>query len=331
MNLPTFGNEGDDWIEIGTSDGAGGDNFDPQEDSTVIGHDVFITGGGFDEADGEGGDDIMVFSDGEDHFGGGGGFDWASYKFDRLGVSADLNVNDLIEPPVAPSNQGILDRFADVEGLSGSAFSDMLRGDDATAEDIDIAGPLNGVLTRIGLIDGLQDLLGAGVTSFGSGNIILGGDGSDILEGRGGDDLIDGDRMLNVRVSVRDPNDPNVEIRSVDSLAELIPDMLAGTINPGQLQIVREILPGSGGFNFDTAVFTGNQADYTVVINDNGTPLVFSDDIVTVTDNVADRDGIDRLTHIERLQFNDSTRVLVEGLNIRAGGRTDHQRRHAGR
>ena len=22
MNLPTFGNEGDDWIEIGTSDGA---------------------------------------------------------------------------------------------------------------------------------------------------------------------------------------------------------------------------------------------------------------------------------------------------------------------
>ena len=83
MNLPTFGNEGDDWIEIGTSDGAGGDNFDPQEDSTVIGHDVFITGGGFDEADGEGGDDIMVFSDGEDHFGGGGGFDWASYANDR--------------------------------------------------------------------------------------------------------------------------------------------------------------------------------------------------------------------------------------------------------
>ena len=315
MNLPTFGNEGDDWIEIGTSDGAGGDNFDPQEDSTVIGHDVFITGGGFDEADGEGGDDIMVFSDGEDHFGGGGGFDWASYKFERLGVSADLNVNDLIEPPVTPSASGILDRFADVEGLSGSAFSDILRGDDATAADIDIAGPLNGVLTRIDLISGLQELLGAGVTSFGTGNIILGGDGSDILEGRGGDDLIDGDRMLNVRVSVRDPNNPNLEIRSVDSIAELIPDMLAGTINPSQLQIVREILPGSGGFNFDTAVFSGDQADYTIVIDDNGTPLNAADDIVTVTDNIAGRDGIDRVQNIERLQFSDSTRVLVEGLN----------------
>ena len=45
---------------------------------------------------------------------------------------------------------------------------------------------------------------GAGVTSFGSGNIILGGDGSDIIEGRGGNDLIDGDKWLNVRISVRE-------------------------------------------------------------------------------------------------------------------------------
>ena len=41
------------------------------------------------------------------------------------------------------------------------------------------------------------------MTSFGAGNIILGGDGSDIIEGRGGDDLIDGDAWLNVRISVR--------------------------------------------------------------------------------------------------------------------------------
>ena len=76
----------------------------------------------------------------EDHFGGGGGFDWASYKFDRLGVTVDLLVNDLIEPPVTPSNAGILDRFANVEGLSGSAFSDVLRGDDADAAEIAVAG-----------------------------------------------------------------------------------------------------------------------------------------------------------------------------------------------
>ena len=58
---------------------------------------------------------------------------------------------------MTPSNQGILDRFADVEGLSGSAFADVLRGDDADAAEIGVAGPLNSVLTRIDLIDGLQD------------------------------------------------------------------------------------------------------------------------------------------------------------------------------
>ena len=86
-----------------------------------------------------------------------------------------------------------------------------------------------------------------------------------------------------------------------------MPDMLAGTINPGQLQIVREILPGSGGFNFDTAVFSGAQADYAIFVNDDGS--------VTVTDIVVGRDGSDRLTNIERLQFTDGTRVLVPGLN----------------
>ncbi|MGH8648421.1 MAG: hypothetical protein ACREUP_03805, partial [Burkholderiales bacterium] len=296
MNLPTFGNEGDDWIEIGTSDGAGGDNFDPQEAGTVIGHDVFITGGGFDEVDGEGGDDIMVLSDAEDHFGGGGGFDWASYKNDRLGVTADLFINDLIEPPVAPSNQGLLDRFADVEGLSGSAFADVLRGDKATADDLGIAGPLNGELTRIGLIDGLQALLGAGVTSFGTGNIILGGDGSDIIEGRGGGDLIDGDRYLNVRISVRagfDAAGPTGEqIATFDSLSDptLLLNMLNGVWNPGQLQIVREILTAAGP-DFDTAVFSGPLANYTILVGADGTVTVSN----SVAGVVVGDDGTDTL------------------------------------
>ena len=47
----------------------------------------------------------------------------------------------------------------------------------------------------INLISGLQALLGAGVTSFGTGNIILGGAGSDIIEGRAGNDIIDGDTL----------------------------------------------------------------------------------------------------------------------------------------
>src|SRR4029453_13817738 len=137
--------------------------------------------------------------------------------------------------------------------------------------------------------------------SLGAGNIILGGDGSDLIEGRGGDDLIDGDRWLNVRISVHANSDgTGPEIRSVNSMTELLTDMLAGTYNPGQLQIVREILPGAGGF--DTANFLGNAADYVIDFNDNGTPANLSDDIFTVTDtSVRQLAGSGRLTHIERL------------------------------
>src|SRR5690606_16295636 len=110
-NLPTFGNEGDDWIELGTQDGTTGDSFDPLGEDPIPGNDVLISGGGFDELIGEGGDDIFTGSDGEDHFDGGSGVDWASYKFDERGVTADMIVSDLVEPPVATSNAGIMDRF----------------------------------------------------------------------------------------------------------------------------------------------------------------------------------------------------------------------------
>src|SRR5262249_22028517 len=221
--------------------------------------------------------------------------------------------------------EGILDRFAEVEGLSGSKFGDILKGDDQTADIIATVTAKGSILTNISLISGLQEFLGAGVTAFGSGNIILGGDGSDLIEGNGGDDLIDGDKWLNVRISVHANADgTGAEIASFDSLDPLVPLMLNRTYNPGQLVATREILPGLGGF--DTANYAGHLADYTVLVNDNGTPLNFADDIVTVTDNVAGRDGTDRLTHIERLQFSpDPTAatpagvtgrvVLVPGLN----------------
>ena len=37
-------------------------------------------------------------------------------------------------------------------------------------------------------------------SAFVGGNILLGGGGSDFIEGRGGDDVIDGDAWLNVRI-----------------------------------------------------------------------------------------------------------------------------------
>ncbi len=200
-----FGNEGDDWIQVGMVDGAAGDNFDAFGRDSVRGNDVFIGEGVTDRMDGEGGDDIMVGNGGDgDRYEGFSGFDWAVFKDAPTGAIADLTLRAFDETPV-PQNEAILARFTSVEGLSGSAHGDFLRGDNSTAAEIVVSGAYGSVLENIALIDGLQglldDLLGGPVTSFGDGNIILGGAGSDLIEGRGGNDLIDGDSWLNVRLA----------------------------------------------------------------------------------------------------------------------------------
>ncbi|WP_449433563.1 peroxidase family protein [Pseudomonas putida] len=340
-NLPPTGNEGDDWIEKGTQDGAPGDNFAPLLGDEVIGNDIFVGGGGFDEMIGEGGDDIFVGSDAQDKMDGMSGFDWVTYKNDKIGVTVDLSLAALAQPhgnapnqnagvfnPVGASPASILDRFAEVEGLSGSKFGDVLKGDDVDAVTIlNHGGATGSALTNVALIRGLQQFLadaGLPTNGFATGNIILGGNGSDLIEGRGGDDLIDGDKWINVRIAVYAAGDldhSGPEIASFDSMVDMIPFMLDRTYNPGQLKAVREILPGSstGGAAFDTAIFSGVQSEYVVTQNTRGT-LDVADDVWTVVDRVAGRDGTDTLLHIERLQFADSQRVLVTGVNAEPTG-----------
>src|SRR6185436_9045163 len=108
-NLPPTGNEGDDWIEMGTQDGAPGDNFAPLLADDVIGNDIFVGGGGFDEMIGEGGDDIFVGSDAQDKMDGMSGFDWVTFKNDRFGVTVDLTLAALAQPhgETPASNAGV--------------------------------------------------------------------------------------------------------------------------------------------------------------------------------------------------------------------------------
>ncbi|WP_223465944.1 peroxidase family protein, partial [Pseudomonas sp. GL-RE-26] len=341
-NLPPTGNEGDDWIEKGAQDGAPGDNFSPLLNDDVIGNDIFTGGGGFDEMIGEGGDDIFVGSDAQDKMDGMSGFDWVTYKNDKVGVTVDLTLAALAQPhgnapnqnagvfnPVGASPASILDRFAEVEGLSGSSFGDVLKGDDVDAVTIvNHGGATGSALTNVALIRGLDQFLadaGLPVTGFATGNIILGGNGSDLIEGRGGDDLIDGDKWINVRIAVYAPGDVNhtgPEIASFDSMVDMIPFMLDRTYNPGQLKAVREIMPGTstGGAAFDTAIYSGLLGEYTVIVDDRGTADDLADDVYTVIDSVAGRDGTDTLLHIERLQFADNQIVLVDGLNAQPTG-----------
>ncbi|MDM0104082.1 peroxidase family protein [Variovorax sp. J22R24] len=315
-----LGNEGDDWIETGTFDGAPGDSFDEifARDG-IVGHDVFLGDGGFDEFIAEGGDDIMVGSPGRGKLAGMSGWDWVTYKDNTFGVDADLTRAIVFDENPNPPQNGTLDGYESVEGLSGTRFNDILTGADTIAEErLPFAqggteGYAGSALDSAGIarIAGLQAVLGAGVTSYIAGDIILGGDGSDLIMGRGGDDIIDGDKWLDVQIGVFAANDPGhtgTPIALHNSMKTLVNSMFAGQINPGQLAIVRTIRTDETAGDIDTVAYLGPLANYAFGTDSNGR--------LTVTDIGVDPiEGRDTLSNVERLQFADATLGIVTGTN----------------
>ena len=287
-----FGDDGDDWIECGgQADLVQGDNGAPfQDDPNSPGHDVLNGNGGADDYDSEGGDDIMVSGPGVERNEGMLGFDWVTHKNDPEVANDDLRFTGLLPPSV----DALRDRFDLVEGLSGWSLNDTLRGDDSNAATLGTDNRLN--IEGIARIPGLSALLPESAPAFNAGNILIGGGGSDTIEGRGGDDIIDGDAWLNVQL--RAPNLATADAtdtKLVDSMSDLQAEVFAGQINPGDITIVRSIATAAGGG--DTAVFTGPRSEYSVV------PSLTDPRIVTVTHLAGGIDGVDTLRNIEQLTF----------------------------
>ena len=129
------------------------------------------------------------------------GFDWVTHA--RSVEPADSDMRQII----VDGPNALKDRFLLVEALSGWDKDDVLRGDDLVPSvpntEVNVEGLTNELdAAGIARISGLADLLPAGATTFGAGNIIIGGSGSDEIWGNGADDIIDGDKWLNVRLSV---------------------------------------------------------------------------------------------------------------------------------
>ena len=301
-----FGNAGDDWIEGGQgADLLQGDNGDPFGISTLIGHDVLI-GDGNDDYDAESGNDIMFGTPGVNKSWGAWGFDWVTYANSTEIVNADLDINVFLPPNLAID---LLDRFMEVEGLSGWNGNDILKGrvlpDPLTETNhvLDAGG--------IAMITGLAPLL-RGATSFSGGDILLGGGGSDIIEGRGGNDTLHGDVYLDARIRLLNSNG-TVEFASTINAFQS--RLVSGAIRPSQLSIVREIRQGSAGV--DIAVFSGAGADYTVLRNADGS--------ITVTDNrtavggLLANDGVDTLWGIEILRFADGDMTAPAPIGAATG------------
>jgi Ca2+-binding RTX toxin-like protein len=338
-----FGDGGDDWEEGGDMpDLLIGDNsslfFD---DHNKPGHDILIGQGGDDDYDMEGGDDIGVSGPGIEKIAGAAGYDWEIGLGDPQPQVMDLAL-PLLGVPL-PVN-AIRDRFNEVEALSGWNFDDTLHGDDVNnsiplgaggfigCDALDQAGldriaglgdlvpSLAAATTDVVLTDGVKKnsvtnyCLLKGTNVWAAGNILLGGAGSDTLEGRGANDILDGDKYLNVRLSVRDGGavvngifavrgGTGAEIGSTDLMENLAVTgnfgpgtdgmtlqqaVFAGKVNPGNIVAVREILTptvptadcgAANPVNCDTALFSGPQTDYRITTNGNGS--------VTVTDNGA--------------------------------------------
>ena len=300
-----FGDSGNDWEEGGDQpDLLIGDSssffFD---DHNVPGHDILIGQGGDDDYDLEGGDDIGVAGPGVEKVAGAAGYDWEIGLGDPQAQDTDLAQVFVAGGVILP---GVRDKFNEVEALSGGALNDTLRGDDVVPTAVGGGGFVGcDALDAAGVarITGLDKLISADMLTvdpaaaggifantsthqcllegnvWGAGNILLGGAGSDLIEGRGADDIIDGDRYVNVRLSVRtDRTNPATEIGSTDLMTGLPKTgnfgaetagmtlqqaVFAGKLNPGNIVAVREEAIASRNLYFSTCFGVSTSPEFT--------------------------------------------------------------------
>ena len=299
-----FGGSGDDWLEGGTGqDLLQGENGAPFfDDPDQPGSDVMVGQPGENDYDAEGGDDIMEAYPAIERNAGAAGWDWVSHQYDdqTIGANDDMEINQQLigKPLQIVVNR---DRWQETESDSGGAANDVIHGDDLIPSQNGGAG-FTGCdaldQTAIDRISGLDPLIPpltvptasvlantqdqhcnlTGPFVWGEGNVIIGGPGSDLLEGRGGDDIIDGDRYLNVAISVTDG--AGTEFGTTDLMEgvaktgnfgpgtagmTLQQAVFAGKVDPGNLKIKRAIItPPVVGTDVDTALFSDILANYTI-------------------------------------------------------------------
>jgi|CXWL01.1.fsa_nt_gi hypothetical protein len=141
------------------------------------GHDTLLGNSAANVLTGNGGDDILVGRAGADTLRGGAGFDVASYIDASAGVRATLGDDSRTNTGDAAG-----DRYSGIEGLQGSRFDDVLRGDDGGNRLDGLAGN-----------DDLRGEDGADILLGGAGNDNLrGDDGKDGLDGGSGNDVLSG-------------------------------------------------------------------------------------------------------------------------------------------
>ena len=142
------------------------------------GNDVLFGNGGNDTLLGGDGNDVMYGGSGHDSFDGGNGVDTVSFAKSTFAANVDLSLHLIMNDADSDFNESIVN----VENLTGSNSSDILRGDSGDNRLVGMKGD-----------DMLRGNGGNDTIQGGDGNdLITGGAGSDRLSGGNGNDTIDG-------------------------------------------------------------------------------------------------------------------------------------------
>ncbi|MBL8582117.1 MAG: DUF4214 domain-containing protein [Rhizobiaceae bacterium] len=331
-----MGGSGDDTL----NGGSGNDDLYGGSGNDVIYTGGNPNGGGegqYDFVEGGAGDDTFHSEGGRERFygnsangSGEGEIDTVTFEGIEEAVTASLLVGGGQEVRL-----GHLVELVSIENLVGTDFNDVLTGDDR-------ANRLSGGEGNDQLDGGSgDDVLYTGGSSGGEGDTAIGGAGDDLiyahsgvefLSGGGGEenpadgsDTVDFSEVavaastpgVTVSLAISGPQEVRsghtVSLNSIENLAGSIGnDVLTGddgmnTLSGGEGD---DTLAGGGGedtlyggIRYDTAVFDGDRADFTVVKGEQS---------YRVTE-IADTTNADTLHQIERLQFDDG-KLLLEPL-----------------
>jgi Ca2+-binding RTX toxin-like protein len=340
-----YGGAGDDYIDAGgDTDLAFGDSGNdimfggdgPDELRGGEGSDILSGGSGSDQLKGEHGDDIFLGGIGQaaqtgdsDEALGDTGFDVAAFSDTsiKLDTAADLRNQNLTGAPGGTAFEPFNQLWTDLEGVIGSKFDDTIIGADAGTADAEGVQPGDNWLVG-----------GGGNDTFGTrtvdANGSLGSGGNDVIIG----DSIRLDALIGHYSGYVDGFDSNGN--ATHGLLNNDATLIGGLLGHGETSMFAkhftELLktearkdfvlgsdPGTAGN--DTAVFTGNLSEYSLVALDaNGNivtnphanwPTVVA---IKVTDGLETRtladgvtvvpgDGTDLLIGVENVAFADQT------------------------
>ena len=275
--------------------GNGNDLYDGSQ-GTAIG--TINLGAGNDTAYGGAASETFIGGDGDDFIDGGGGVDTVDYS----GSANNLSIN-LQTTARQFTNQG-WDTLLNIENVTGGAGHDGITG--SNGDNVLIGGAGN---------DTLEGGLGSDVLEGGEGtdtaryngtagafvNLAIAGPqntggygfdtltGIENLEGGSGSDSLTGNDLAN-RLTGNNGNDTLTGGKGNDTLeGGAGNDTLEGGEGNDSLE---------GGTGNDMAVFAGLRTEYEFPLQVTDDNLVFE-----VKDNVANRDGIDKLKSVRFLKF----------------------------